>query len=100
MSKTIDAIDDMDYDPYSIDIKSFASTIIWFQPPEYTISHPDRFLLYIMRTLQNIAYLHAKKYYGYTDDDFRQALQNAEPGIIMYGIQEVESSILLNKNPI
>ncbi len=84
MSKTIDVIDDMEYDPYPIDIKSFASTIIWFQPPEYTINHPNRFLLYIMRTPQNLAYLHAKKHYGYTDDDFRQALYNAEPGIIMY----------------
>lgn len=67
MSKTIDAIDNMEYEPYPIDIKSFASTIIWFQPPEYTINHPDRFLLYIMRTPQNLAYLHAKKYYDYTE---------------------------------
>lgn len=64
MFKTIDAIDDMEY---PIDIKNFASTIIWFQPPEYTINHPDRFLLYIMRTPQNLAYLHAKKYYDYTE---------------------------------
>lgn len=39
MFKTIDAIDDMDYDSYPIDIAKFASTIIWCQPADYTINH-------------------------------------------------------------
>ncbi len=82
--KTVEVIDDMEQDPYPIDINKFARIIIWFQPAEYTINHKNQFLLYIMRTPQNLAYLHAKKYYGYTDEDFRQALYNAEPGIIMY----------------
>lgn len=44
MFKTIDAIDDMDYDSYPIDIAKFASTIFWFQPADNTIiNYQDRF---------------------------------------------------------
>ena len=39
MSKTIDAIDNMEYDSYPIDIAKFASTIVWCQPADYTINH-------------------------------------------------------------
>ncbi len=40
MSKTIDAIDDMEYDSYPTDIVKFASTVVWFQTADYTINHP------------------------------------------------------------
>ncbi len=69
---------------YSLDINKFAESIIWFQSAEYILKHQNTFLLYIMRVPETTAYMHAKKYFGYTDDDFRQALYNAELGIIMY----------------
>ena len=83
MSKT-KPINDDETPFYSLDIKNFARSMVWFQSAEYTIAHKNQFLLYIMRPPDTTAYLHAKKFFGYTDDDFREALYNAEPGIIMY----------------
>lgn len=80
----IKSIDNEEVPFYSLDINKFAESIIWFQSAECILKNQNTFLLYILRAPETIAYNHAKKYFGYTDDDFRQALYNAEPGIIMY----------------
>lgn len=60
MSKT-NSINNDEAPFYSLDINKFAETIIWFQSADYILKHQNIFLLYIMRTPDTTAYLHAKK---------------------------------------
>ncbi len=85
---------------YSQNLLEFAEAVVWFMKPERVLQYTDMFLLYMMRGTSEKQYLHAKKYFDYTDDDFRSALYNAPPGIIMH--QEVWDywNKHLNINPI
>ncbi len=67
---------------YSKDLHNFASQIIWYMKPKAIIEDKDLFLLHIMSMQSDNAYKHAKKYFNYTDEDFKNALYNAQSGII------------------
>lgn len=69
---------------YSTDILKFAAAVVWYSEPKSTVKRQNFFLLHMMRTTSETLYQHAKKYFHYTDDDFRTALLNASAGIIMY----------------
>ena len=62
------------------DLLSLAPRIIWFESPERALTDPVRFLACLMTygTLDDIAV--ARRYF--TLEDFREALENAPPGII------------------
>jgi hypothetical protein len=66
--------------PQNRDLLALAPRIIWFEPAEQALADPIRFLAYLMTygTVDDVAVVRR-----YLDlDDFREALQNAPPGII------------------
>jgi hypothetical protein len=66
--------------PCNSDLLQVAPNVIWFEPPEKALADPVRFLAYLMTygTLEEIAVVQR-----YLDlDDFREALEQAPPGII------------------
>jgi hypothetical protein len=66
--------------PFTPEILEIARAVIWFEAPEQALSDPVRFMAYAMtyatpedmRTIRNHV----------SDDDFREALDHAPPGII------------------
>ncbi len=66
--------------PPTPDNIALAKRIIWFEPPEQALAKPVRFLAYALRhaDLSDIETIHA----NYCDDELREALKNAPPGII------------------
>jgi hypothetical protein len=57
-----------------------ARRIIWFEPPEKALSNPVRFMAYAMTYALPEDMRFVRKYVS--DDDFRDALDHAPPGII------------------
>ena len=66
--------------PLNPETEVLARRMIWFEPPERALADPIRFLAYVM-THATPADLAALRRYV-SDDDFREALDNAPPGII------------------
>jgi len=65
--------------PLVPDLLAVASRVIWFEPPDQALADPIRFLAYLMNygTANDIAVVR-----HYLDlDDFREALDQAPPGI-------------------
>jgi hypothetical protein len=65
--------------PITPEIEAIARRVIWFEAPQTAISDPVRFLAYTM-TYGSIADVTALRRY-LTDDDLREALSSAPPGI-------------------
>jgi hypothetical protein len=66
--------------PCNHDLLAVAPRVIWFEPPEQALANPVRFLAYLMTygTEKEIAIVQR-----YLDlNDFREALEQAPPGII------------------
>jgi hypothetical protein len=66
--------------PCNSDLLQVAPNVVWFEPPEKALANPVRFLAYLMTygTLEDIAVVQR-----YLDlEDFREALEQAPPGII------------------
>src|SRR5579864_7192047 len=59
---------------------SVAPRIIWFEPPEQALANPIRFMAYAMTYARHEDMRLIRQYVS--DDDFRQALDQAPPGII------------------
>ena len=57
-----------------------ASNIIWFEPPEQALADPVRFMAYAMSYALPEDMRFIRQYVS--DDDFREALDHAPPGII------------------
>jgi len=57
-----------------------ARRIIWFEPPEQALADPIRFLAYAMTYAQPEDMREIRRHVS--DDDFREALDRAPPGII------------------
>jgi hypothetical protein len=57
-----------------------ARRIIWFEPPERALAEPIRFMAYAMTYARHEDMRVIRRYV--TDDDMREALDNAPPGII------------------
>lgn len=66
--------------PYNADLLAVAPHVLWFETPEQAIADPVRFLAYVMTygTAEDIAVV--RRYVG--EDGFREALENAPPGIM------------------
>ena len=65
--------------PHNPDLLDVAPRVVWFEPPDTALANPIRFLAYLMTygTLEDIAVVRR-----YLDlDDFREALEQAPPGI-------------------
>src|ERR1039457_885980 len=63
--------------PLTLDL---ARRIIWFEPPERALSDPIRFMAYAMTYARHEDMREIRRYVS--DDDIREALDNAPPGII------------------
>jgi hypothetical protein len=66
--------------PCNSDLLRVAPNVVWFEAPEKALANPVRFLAYLMTygTLDDIAVVQR-----YLDlEDFREALEQAPPGII------------------
>jgi hypothetical protein len=68
---------DIPVTPLTLDI---ARRIIWFEPPEQALADPVRFLAYAMTHARHEDMRVIRQYVS--DDDMRDALDNAPPGII------------------
>lgn len=63
----------------SADLPDLARRIVWFEAPDKALADPVRFLAYLMTygTAEDIAV--ARRHFD--ADDFRQAIEQAPPGI-------------------
>ncbi len=61
------------------ELEQVARRVIWFEPPEQAIAYPARFVAYAMTygLHQDMAVLR----WQLSDDDLREALDHAPPGI-------------------
>ena len=66
--------------PRTPEMEAIARRVIWFEEPEQALADPVRFLAYAMTrsTPEDMARLRAHL----SDDDLREVLDNAPPGII------------------
>jgi hypothetical protein len=66
--------------PHNADLLGVAPRVMWFEPPERALAEPVRFLTYVMTyaTPEEIAVV--RRYVAW--DDFREALEQAAPGIM------------------
>jgi len=67
---------------WSHDFKTFAKQVVWF-PSEEQQGEKYPFLVLLMARGPRSAYEHARKVFGFTDEDFREALRQAKPGVFM-----------------
>ncbi|HEV8384919.1 MAG TPA: hypothetical protein VGQ11_08610 [Candidatus Acidoferrales bacterium] len=61
------------------ELREIARHVVWFKPPEQTLSNIDFFLGYLMAHGTYEEVKTAEKYFS--KDDFRRALEHAPPGV-------------------
>ena len=66
--------------PLNEETAALATQIIWFEPPAKALSEPVRFMAYAMTYAMHEEMRVLRRYVS--DDDFREALDHAPPGII------------------
>jgi hypothetical protein len=66
--------------PVTPEMLRVASNIIWFEPPEQALADPVRFMAYAMRYALPEDMRIVRRYVS--DDDFRDAIDRAPPGIV------------------
>ena len=66
--------------PLTEELQTIAQRVIWFEKPAQALSDPVRFLAYAMTYALHQDMGVIRRYV--TDDDLREALDNAPPGII------------------
>lgn len=66
--------------PLTREIRAIARRIIWFEAPEKAVSDPIRFMAYAMTYALPEDMRLIRRYVS--DDDFREALDLAPPGVI------------------
>jgi len=66
--------------PPTEEIKGVARRVVWFEEPEQALSDPVRFIAYAMAYASHGDMRAIRRHL--TDDDLREALDNAPPGII------------------
>lgn len=69
---------------FSPDLYEFARQVVWFDGPERRAIDPYALLAFIMAKSVPSAYRHARECFGFTDEDFREALRRAKPGLFVY----------------
>jgi hypothetical protein len=66
--------------PATAQMLGVAPRIIWFEPPERALANPVRFMAYAITYARHEDMRVIREYVS--DDDFREALDRAPPGII------------------
>ena len=65
--------------PLTPEIEAIARRVVWFEPPEQAIADPVRFLAYAMTYGDHADMTVIRQHLS--DDDLKEALSNAPPGI-------------------
>ena len=68
----------------SPEFRTFAACCLWNTTPEKALVDMNGFLAHVMARCPEGAFRYAKKTFGLTDDDFREALRNSPPGEFIY----------------
>ncbi len=66
--------------PLNRETEAIARRIVWFEPPDEALEDPIRFIAYAMRHATHDDMRALRRYVS--DDEFREALDKAPPGII------------------
>lgn len=66
--------------PLNAETEAVAKRIVWFEPPAQALADPVRFMAYGMTYATHEDMRVLRRYVS--DDDFREALDRAPPGII------------------
>jgi hypothetical protein len=66
--------------PLNDETATIATQIIWFEPPSEALADPVRFMAYAMTYAMHEEMRVLRRYVS--DDDFREALDHAPPGVI------------------
>jgi hypothetical protein len=66
--------------PLNPETEAVARRMIWFEPPAQALAEPIRFLAYVMAGATPADLFVLRRYVS--DEDFREALDHAPPGII------------------
>jgi hypothetical protein len=66
--------------PLNPETEQVARRVIWFEPPAQALADPVRFMAYAMSHARHEDMKIIRRYVS--DDDFREALDRAPPGII------------------
>jgi hypothetical protein len=66
--------------PLNAETEQIARSLVWFEPPEEALADPVRFMAYAMARATHEQMRTILRYV--TDAEFRQAPDNAPPGII------------------
>jgi hypothetical protein len=66
--------------PLNVEMEEVARHVLWFEPPGEALTDPVRFMAYAMRYATHEDMQRIRRYVS--DDDFREALDRAPPGII------------------
>jgi hypothetical protein len=66
--------------PLNEEMAAIAAQIIWFEPPTKSLSDPVRFMAYAMTYAMHEEMRVIRRYVS--DEDFKEALDHAPPGII------------------
>jgi len=66
--------------PLTPETRAIARRIIWFESPAQALTDPVRFMAYAMASATHEDMKALRRYVS--DDDFREALDHAPPGII------------------
>ena len=66
--------------PLNEETAALATQIIWFEPPAKALADPVRFMAYAMTYAMHEEMRVLRRYVS--DDDFREALDHAPPGIV------------------
>jgi hypothetical protein len=66
--------------PLNPDTERVARRVVWFEPPAAALADPVRFMAYAMSYATHDDMTVIRRYVS--DDDFREALDRAPPGII------------------
>jgi hypothetical protein len=66
--------------PATAEMLRIARRIVWLESPETALAHPSRFLAYAMAYALHQDMQAIRRHVS--DDEFREALDNAPPGII------------------
>lgn len=75
---------------YSDDFAEFYRDVVWWGKYEPERFNKNNFLTQLLARGAKEKIQHAQEIFGFTDDDFKTALYNAPPGVIMYEEQWFE----------
>ena len=66
--------------PLNAETTAIARRLVWFEAPKQALADPVRFMAYAMASATHEDMKALRRYVS--DDDFREALEHAPPGII------------------